>query len=52
MAKCKICKNKIQETFLGKIIGTIVKDSKGKKYHICFECQKKFKNKQDILDKL
>ncbi len=50
--KCNICKNKIQETFLNKIIGTVVKDSKGKKHSICFECQKKFKNKQDILDTL
>ncbi len=52
MAKCEICKNKIQETFLNKIIGTIVKDGKGKKHSICFECQKKFKNKQEILDNL
>ena len=50
--KCNICKNKIQETFLNKIIGTVVKDSKGKKHSICFECQKKFKNKQDILKEL
>ncbi len=52
MTKCEICKNKIQETFLGKIIGTIIKDSKGKKHSICFECQKKFKSKEDILSKL
>tara|TARA_Y100000034_G_scaffold10237_1_gene10804 strand:+ start:1293 stop:1448 length:156 start_codon:yes stop_codon:yes gene_type:complete len=50
--KCSICKTKIQETFLNKIIGTVVKDAKGKKHSICFECQKKFKNKEEILNKL
>ena len=47
--KCEICKNTIQETFLKKIIGTIIKDEKGKKHSICFECQKKLKTKQEIL---
>ena len=28
--KCEICDNKIGETFLGKIIGTHIKDSRGK----------------------
>ncbi|MBD3164831.1 hypothetical protein GF323_06555 [Candidatus Woesearchaeota archaeon] len=50
--KCDICGNKIQETFLKKIIGTYVKDDKGKKHAICFECQKKFKNKGEILDSI
>lgn len=35
--KCALCKEKIQETFLGKIRGTVV----GKKT-ICSSCQKKF----------
>ena len=47
--KCEICNSKIQKTFLGKIIGTPVKDVKGKYHTICFECQKKFTNKADIL---
>ena len=47
--KCEICKKKIGETFLKKILGTIIKDSKGKKHMICFECQKKFKTKEEIL---
>ena len=38
--KCDICKAKIRETFLGKILGTRV----GKKV-VCFECQSKYKNK-------
>jgi hypothetical protein len=50
--KCEICKKKIGETFLKKILGTILKDSKGKKHTICFECQKKFKTKEEILKNL
>jgi hypothetical protein len=50
--KCEICSSKIQETFLGKIIGAYLKDKKGKKHTICFECQKKFSNKEDILKNL
>ena len=50
--KCEICKKKIGETFLKKIIGTYVKDKKGKKHTICFECQKKFPKKEDILKQL
>ena len=52
MVKCEICKNKIQTTFLKKIIGTQIKDKKGKKHAICFECQSKFKNKEEILNKI
>ena len=50
--KCEICSSKIQETFLSKIIGTHIKDKKGKRHTICFECQKKFKNNEDILNNL
>jgi DNA-directed RNA polymerase subunit RPC12/RpoP len=50
--KCEICKKKIGEIFLGKLLGTVVKDGKGKKHYICFECQKKFKTKEEILTKL
>ncbi len=50
--KCEICKNKVEKTFLGKLLGTYVKDGKGKKHSVCFECQKKFKDKKDILEKL
>lgn len=50
--KCEICNKKLQETFLKKVIGTYVKDSKGKKHTICDECQKKLKTKKDILDQL
>lgn len=34
--KCSICNEKIEETFLGKIIGTYVK-----KKPVCDKCQKK-----------
>ncbi len=50
--KCEICRKKIEETFLKKIIGTYIKDAKGKKHTVCFECQKKFTKKEDILKKL
>ncbi|MBR9683530.1 hypothetical protein GOV03_03230 [Candidatus Woesearchaeota archaeon] len=50
MVKCSICGNKIAELFLGKLKGTILrKEGTSKKYHICFDCQKKFKSKAEIL---
>ena len=52
MQKCSICNNKIETTFLNKLIGTHVKNKKGKKHTVCFECQKKFRSKEKILDKL
>ncbi|MBU1112106.1 MAG: hypothetical protein ABIG93_05450 [archaeon] len=53
MAKCNICGNKLQELFLGKVKGTVVKKpGKSKQYHVCFECQKNFKNKEELLAKL
>lgn len=49
--KCRLCGNKIETTFMEKIIGTYIKDDKGKKHAICFECQKKFNNnKMKILE--
>lgn len=50
--KCEICGKKMGETFLSKIIGTYVKDSKGKRHAICEECQKKLGTKEEILKKL
>ncbi|MBI4141925.1 hypothetical protein HY484_03305 [Candidatus Woesearchaeota archaeon] len=50
--KCEICKTTIQETFLKKKIGTYVKDEKGKLHLICFECQKKFNDKNKILEQI
>jgi len=47
--KCEICKKKVEETFLKKILGTYVKDEKGKKHVVCFECQKKFPSKEELL---
>lgn len=38
--KCDICGKKIEFTFLNKVIGTYIKDSKGKKKVVCNECQK------------
>jgi hypothetical protein len=50
--KCEICKEKVEETFLKKILGTYIKDSKGKKHVVCKACQSKVKSKEDILKKL
>ena len=49
--KCEICKKKIEETFLNKIIGAYFKDAKGKKHPVCQTCQQQYKNnKQKILE--
>lgn len=50
--KCELCKKGIEQTFLGKILGTIVKDAKGKQHTVCFECQKKLQTKDKILAEL
>lgn len=50
--KCEICKEKIEETFLKKILGTHIKDEKGKKHVVCKDCQKNLKTKEEILKKL
>jgi len=47
--KCEICRKRIEETFLKKVLGTYVKDKKGKKHAVCFECQKKFPTKEELL---
>ncbi len=52
MPRCSVCGNKIEVTFLNKLLGTIIKDKKGKQHMICFECQKKFHNKEILLSKL
>ena len=46
--KCAICKKEIEETFLDKMKGTVVKIKKGEKneeYHVCDGCQKEYKDK-------
>ena len=50
--KCEICNKNIGTTFLGKITGTFVKKINGKRVAVCFECQKKFKTKEEILSKI
>lgn len=49
--KCKICGEKIKETFLGKLEGTIVKVKNKKKnknelVYVCSQCQKQGKDKE------
>lgn len=50
--KCEICGKGVAKTFLDKIMGTYVKDEKGKPHAVCFECQSKLKDKAEILEKL
>ncbi|MBS3127243.1 hypothetical protein J4228_03700 [Candidatus Woesearchaeota archaeon] len=53
MPKCTICSSKIQEVFLEKLKGTIVrKPGSSKQYQVCFECQKKFKTKEELIEKI
>jgi hypothetical protein len=49
--KCSVCGKKVDITFLGKIIGTYIKDSKGKRHPVCFECQKNL-SREDLLKKI
>ncbi|MBS3138784.1 hypothetical protein J4207_03705 [Candidatus Woesearchaeota archaeon] len=50
--KCELCKATLSQLFLGKINGTYVKDEKGKKHLVCFDCQKKFPSKTEVLEQL
>jgi len=46
--KCDICAENIEETFLEKIKGTVIKIKKGEKtkeYHVCDRCQKEYGDK-------
>ena len=49
--KCDICGRKIETTFLNKIVGTVMRDSKGKKKNVCNECQKQ-NTANEIKEKL
>ncbi len=44
MVKCDICKEKIATTFLGKLVGTVVK-KEGKPKQVCSNCQKEHAGK-------
>jgi|TARA_Y100000310_G_scaffold105664_1_gene104135 alpha-D-ribose 1-methylphosphonate 5-phosphate C-P lyase len=50
--KCELCKKNIEETFLKKILGTVVKDEKGKKHYVCSSCQKIVGSKEEMLKKI
>ena len=45
--KCAICSNKIETTFLNKIVGTYIN-----KKPVCQECQKKYTTKDELQEKL
>ncbi len=49
--KCEICKEKLEETFLHKPLGTAVKDAKGKTHWVCSACQKG-KTKDELVTAL
>ena len=40
--KCEITGEEIKRTFLGKLLGTVIKDERGKKHYISSEAQKKY----------
>ncbi len=51
--KCEITGKDVARTFLGKIIGTVVKDENGKKHFVSAAAQQQFKNdKKQILASL
>ena len=50
--KCEACKNDVETTFLSKVLGSYVKDAKGKKHLVCAKCQKKFQSKEELLKNL
>jgi len=53
MVSCNICGQKIQELFLEKIKGSYIKKpGNSKLYAVCFSCQKKFQNKEKLLEQL
>lgn len=44
---CDLCGKEIEETFMGKLKGSVVKineDGKNKIYNVCSDCQKKEKD--------
>ncbi len=50
--KCDICGKEIEETFLGKLKGSVVKikdNGKNKIYHVCSDCQKTNKDLKAFL---
>ena len=52
--KCDLCGKAIEETFLGKLKGSVIKvndNGKNKTYHVCPECQKKHKDVKSELMK-
>ena len=48
MAKCDICGQKVELTFLGKVVGTYMKNSSSKKKLVCNSCQKEH-SKEDLV---
>jgi len=51
--KCEVTGKDIEKTFLGKILGTVVKDEKGKKHFVSAAVQTQYKNnKSEILKQI
>ncbi len=49
--KCAICKEKVEETFLDKPVGTWIRDAKGKRHLVCARCQRQH-DKAGLLAKI
>lgn len=48
--KCSNCGQKIEKTFLNKLVGTYIK-KKGKKKPVCNDCQEKF-GEEELKEKI
>ena len=49
MVKCKVTGRHIETTFLGKLLGTYIKDEKGKMYPVSREAQKMYPSKEELF---
>lgn len=49
LMKCSLCNQKIETTFLDKILGTYFKDAKGKRHAVCVNCQRKHRNNKEAI---
>ena len=48
--RCEVCDSKVESIFLGKMLGTVVKNGDGKKHYVCSGCQRRLGNdKKKIL---
>ncbi|MBI5390844.1 hypothetical protein HZB02_05090 [Candidatus Woesearchaeota archaeon] len=49
MTTCALCGNILGNTFLHKLLGTVIKNSHGKKYPVCSQCQRSHGNQKEMI---